>query len=99
MGPSNEVVSEEEIDLSEFEESEANVNELCVVGQIIEKLDDTRKEKLKLALSSPHPNYMNRWRIPTAKIRNTLRDWGYKTGEYSIGVHRRKGCGCPPTVY
>ena len=101
MGPTNEVSENGiDIDLSEFETSpKANAGTLCPVGMIIEKIGEEKRKKLIYALAAEHPNYMNRWRISSKKIRNTLIEWGYRTGEETISVHRRKVCGCPPTSY
>jgi hypothetical protein len=86
-----------EPDLSEFEDDHAfaTTGVLCPIGKILADLPPEKAQSLTDALSTAHPNYKRQYRVSAEKIRVTLMRWGYRTGSHTIGIHRRKVCGCP----
>lgn len=64
----------------------------CSVAKILGSLTEEQREKLDILL-------MDGCRVPSGKVAETLRKWGYDVAYNSIQRHRRRhrgtGCQCP----
>ena len=59
---------------------------VCVMGQLLEKLDTKERTEVLEAMSNPA--------IPGAAIARALKVWGFDIGGASVYRHRRKECTC-----
>jgi hypothetical protein len=64
----------------------------CYVGLILEQVTGEQREWLEVLLEED-------CRVPSGKVADTLRKWGYDISYHSVQRHRRRargaGCLCP----
>jgi hypothetical protein len=58
----------------------------CIVGHLLDALDDDDRKELLLAIDDPN--------IQSSKIVVALKRRGYKMSDKSMWKHRRKECAC-----
>ena len=61
-------------------------NKSCIVGNLIDALDDDDRKELLAAIDDPN--------IQSSKIVIALKRRGYKMSDKSMWKHRRKECAC-----
>ena len=74
------------------ERSEMPAQKRCNVALVLEQVTDDQREWLEVLLEED-------CRVPSGKVAETLRRWGYDIAYHSVQRHRRRlrgaGCLCP----
>lgn len=74
------------------ERSEVPHQKRCAVSLVLEQVTDEQREWLGVLLEED-------CRVPSGRVADTLRKWGYDIAYHSVQRHRRRtrgaGCLCP----